>query len=158
MTFIPLALYTVDGDFVGWAIKGEHKLQSTNIYAENEQDALNVQLDRLNIDIALKTHWPNPQDPAVVALLSDESFHPIEMVDVEVIDEDHSYLVYKKIARPSLEAEQLGQAWVDSDEVDEEASVVVYKTVKAPARPTDQMLRIKTACEQVARQRAGLLS
>lgn len=101
--YISLALYTLDGEFVGYCIRGEHKLQSTNIYFENETDQLNEQLSRLNTNIGLKQHWPTAEDPDVVAILNDETFMP----------------------------------------VNENAAGV-------------EMLRIKAACELVARRRAGL--
>lgn len=157
MTYDSVAIYTLEGDFVGYGIKGEHKLQSTNIYAENETMELSKQIERLNSAVDIRKYWPHPQDPEVVALLDDENFCPVAMIDTEVVDEDNSQLVYKQIARPALEAEHLGQGWVDSDEVDEEASTLAYKTIKAPAKPTDIMWRIKQASEQVARQRAGLV-
>ena len=155
--FKPVAVYDFDGNFLGYAVKrdGVDKLHSMNLW--NDQD-IQAQLERLNADVDLRQHWPHPKDPEVLALLDDETFEPIAYKDVQVVDDEQSRYVYKQIPRTGIERAQLGSGLVDSDEIDEEASTIVYKTVMVPERPTDVMWRIKKACEQVARERANLLS
>lgn len=156
MTFLPIALYSTDGEFVGWAIKddGVAKLQSTNIWGEDEMDSLGNRLRELNEHHSIARFWPNPQDPDVVALINDVTFEPINYIEQEIVDEDRSNYVWQKVAAQGPEGEAI---WIDGPELDETASTIVYKTALVPERPTDQVQRIKKACEVVARQRAGLL-
>jgi hypothetical protein len=118
------------------------KLQSTNLYAENERDDLAKRLAALNDSQSVTSAWPDARDPEVQALIADPSFEPIEMVSDEIIDEDSSYLVYLKDADG-----------IDTFEIDHEASVLKYQIAEVPARPSDYMARTKTACETIARQR-----
>lgn len=148
--YAAVAIYDLSGDFLGYAIRDTrttNKLQSLNLWKEGQEGGLNSQLGRLNEQAALKDHWPSLKDPEVQALLQDPSFEPIEYEEQEAVDEEKSHYVYKQIAGTEGE-------WIDGD-VDEEASTIVIKTVSVPKRPTDAMLRIKKACEIVARRRAG---
>ena len=159
MTYVHLALYDPQtSEFVGYAIKDDQadKLQSTNIYRDGEEDKLSTQLNRLNDQSALNQHWPHPQDPDVQALVNDPNYHPLEYVEQEVIDDENSYYVWVKEPELDENGEATGRM-VDGPELDREASVIRYKVGKVPVRPTDVMLRIKRACEDVARARAGML-
>lgn len=159
MKYNAVAVMTLDGEFVGYAIKGDQaqKLQSTNLWFDGEEDKIGEQLGRLNQQIGINAHWPDPRDPDVVKILDDPTFMPIEMTDQEVVDEISSYLVWKKTAEVDEHGNETGRM-VDSEELDPDHSVLVYKTVKAPKNPSDLTYRMRAACEQVARQRAGLLS
>lgn len=130
---------------MGYAIMGAHKLQSTNVYSSDEGQELNDQINRLNEKADLSNHWPTPNDPEVQALLADESFEPIKYIETEVVDDATSIFVWKKDS-------QTGE---DTPELDEEASTLAYKTAMIPERPTDVMVRMKKACEIVARRRSG---
>jgi hypothetical protein len=164
MTYASVAVYSLEGDFLGYGIKDDaaQKLQSTNLYLESEGGKLNEQLERLNTNVDLRSHWPNPKDPAVVQLLSDPDFIPIEYELREVIDDEHSYYVWKQ--EPAVDENgkyiidpTTGQpTMVQGSELDELASVIRMKQAWVPKRPTDVMWRIKQASEVIARQRAGI--
>lgn len=153
--YIHVLLYTHEGDFIGYAIRKEGgKLQSTNIWTEAEVSALNEQLGRLNQDVSLKQFWPHPNDPEVLEILGREDFEPLEMEKANVVDESQSYYVWEQVK----EVDRFGNAtgrMVDGENYDEAASVIVTKEAMVPKRPSDVMLRIKHACEIVARERAG---
>lgn len=140
-----VAVFELDGAFLGYAIKEDNNrtLQSTHLYAEDEGDDLTKRLNELNNSQAILNVWPDARDPEVQDLVNDPTFEPIEMIEDEVLDEDNSYIVYKK--------DQEGE---DTFEIDHNASVLRYKTAKIPARPSDVMARTKKACEVVARRRA----
>jgi hypothetical protein len=166
MSFEPLALYTLQGQFIGYTIKDPavSKLQTTNIYVEGEEAKLNARIAELNENGDLAAVWPHPQDPEVRQLLSDREFCPINYVDREVVDDDNSFYVWKQ----EPETDEHGNYVIDimtgqpkmvqGSELDEQASVIRYKIASVPEKPTDEMFRIKKACEVVARKRAGLLS
>lgn len=145
-------IYKPDGVFVGNAILDSqtNKLQATHVYREDEDQDLYQRISDLNVQQNLTHYWPHPQDPEVKKLVDDPDFMPLEYVATEVIDDERSTVVFHKVADPENEG-----AWIDG-EPDYDASALAYKTVMIPARPTDSMLRIKAACEQVARERARL--
>lgn len=156
MAYNAVAVYNMDGSFLGYAIKndGIPKLQSTNLYAETEQDKLAIQLGRLNENLDLSAVWPDPRDPAVRRLLADPSFVPIEMVEDEVVDDENSYYVYEQEPEYDVATGQPTGRLVNGT-LNREASVLIYKKMMVPARPSDVMERTKKACEIVARQRAA---
>lgn len=163
--YISVALYSLDGTFRGYAIlrQDDRKLQSTNVWLEGEEGKLNDQLERLNQNVDIRAFWPNAKDPGVVAILADENFMPIEYKMAQVVDDDHSYYVWKQVEEVDVYGNPtIGPdgrpVMVDSEHIDEEASVLAYKMAKVPVAPAHEMLRIKKACEVVARRRAGLLS
>lgn len=154
-----VAIYdTSTGDFIGYGIKSltSNKLQTTNIWTDDETVSLNEQLTRLNEKDNLNKTWPHPQDPEVQALLADPGFMPVEMEEQEMVDEDHSHLVWVQEPEVDGQGKPTGRM-IDGSDLNREASVINYKRVQVPKRPSDRMLRIKKACERVARQRAGLL-
>lgn len=155
MSYFAVAVYTLEGDFIGYAIKGPLKLQSTNLYTEREHGQLNARLNELNVDVDLKLYWPNPKDPAVLQILADERFMPLEYVEAEVVDEDRSYYVWEMVNEVDEHGNPTGQQ-VQGENLDKTASVINYKLAKVPKNPSDMMLRIKAACEVVARDRAKL--
>lgn len=164
MPFIPVALYTMEGEHVGYAIKATEvpsKLQSTNVYLEGEEDKLRQQLADLNENVDIRSHWPDHRDPEVQALINDPSFMPIEYVDAEVVDDENSFYVWKKEHKTDENGNPLYDiatglpVLVDGTELDEVASVIVKKIARVPKRPSDAMWRIKKAAETVARRRAG---
>lgn len=146
MAYRHVAVFELDGTFIGYAVREEsaNKLQSTNLYSEDEGEDLAKRIAALNDSQTITQAWPDARDPEVVALLYDPAFEPIEYADEEVVDTDNSYLVYLKDADGE-----------DTFDIDMEASVVKYKVAKIPARPSDVMERTKKACEVVARKRAG---
>jgi len=141
-----VAVFELDGQFLGYTVMEQNalKLQSTNLYSEDEGEDLAKRLAALNDSQAVTSVWPDARDPEVQALVDDPSFEPIEMSDEEVVDNDNSYIVYLK------DAEGL-----DTFEIDREASVLKYKIAKVPMRPSDSMKRTKTAMETIARSRTA---
>lgn len=141
-----VAVFELDGTFVGYAVKEDKnlKLQSTHLYAEEEGEDLTKRLAELNESQNVLAVWPDARDPEVQELVNDPAFEPIEMTEDEVIDEENSYIVYLKDAEGE-----------DTFEIDQEASVLRYKVARIPARPSDVMARTKKACEAVARRRAS---
>ena len=146
MAYRHVAVFELDGTFIGYAVREEsaNKLQSTHLYSEEEGEGLAKRIAALNDSQTVTQAWPDARDPDVLALVNDPSFEPIEYADEEVVDADNSYLVYLKDADGE-----------DTFEIDKEASVVKYKIAKVPVRPSDVMARTKKACEVVARRRAG---
>jgi hypothetical protein len=154
MSYQSALIYTQDGVFVGYSILGPNKLQTTNLYKEHETDALEKRIGELNGSNDLKNFWPHPQDPEVLAIVNDQTFMPLQYIEAEVVDDDHSYYVYKKVPEVDSVGRRTGN-WVDSEEIDEDASVVKHKIARIPKNPSDVMLRIKSASEIVARRRAS---
>jgi hypothetical protein len=159
--YIIVAIYDTDANFLGYTIKDADpaivKLQSTNLWLESEIDKLQEQLNRLNQAVDLRLYWPNPKDPEVLAILANPDFMPIEYIEMEMVDDEHSYYVW--VQEPEYDpatGEPTGRM-VDGSVLDEQASVIRYKMGIVPARPSDELYRIKGACELVARQRAGLV-
>lgn len=153
--FTPVMIYSMDAEFIGYAVMAQSKLQSTNVYLAGEEAKLNERIAALNTDIDLRAFWPHPQDPEVVALLNDPTFFPIEYMEIDMVDDENSYYAWIQVE----EVDNLGNPtgrMVDSEVIDEEASVLSYKRGMAPIRPTDQLVRIKNASETIARKRAGL--
>lgn len=146
MAYRHVAVFELDGTFVGYAVKeaDDQKLQSTHLYAEEEGEDLAKRIAALNESQTVTAAWPDARDPEVQALVNDTAFEPIEMVKEEVVDTDNSYIVYLKDADDE-----------DTYDIDMEASVLKYKIALVPARPSDFMARTKKACEVVARRRAG---
>jgi len=153
MNYEAVMIYNTDGDFLGYAIKSDNKLQSTNLWTEAEVPKLKERLTELNLGNDIRKHWPHPQDPEVVALLNDPNFHPIEYADTQVIDQEKSYLVYEKIEKRDMNGERTG-SFEDGDLIPEQ-SYIVYKTIQIPVRPSDIKLRLQQAMETVARKRAS---
>lgn len=146
MAYRHVAVFDLDGSFVGYSIieDGALKLQSAHLYSEEEGEDLAKRIAELNESQAVTSAWPDARDPEVQALVNDPSFEPIEMVKQDVVDEDNSYIVYLKDAEGE-----------NTMEIDEDASVVHYKEAMVPARPSDFFARTKKACEVVARRRAS---
>ena len=149
MTYVPVSVYNLDGDFLGYSIKddGANNLHSANLWTESPEDVadLQSQLTRLNDSSAILAFWPDVRDSEVQALLDNPDFEPLVLSPVEVVDEDASTFVW--IEEPSDE-NPFGQ-------MDREASDIVQKIVQAPSA-VDVQRRVKTACERVARQRANV--
>jgi hypothetical protein len=141
-----VAVFELDGTFIGYAVKeaNNRTLQSTHLYAEDEGEDLTKRIAELNESQNVLAAWPDARDPDVQALVNDPSFEPLEMIESEVVDEDNSYIVYKKDADGE-----------DTFEIDPESSVLRMKVAQVPARPSDVMARTKKACEVVARRRSG---
>src|ERR1035437_4367821 len=158
MQYESVAIYTLGGDFVGYSIlKGLgtiNKLQSVNIWSEEEMPKLTEQLGRLNGDVALRAHWPRQDDPEVLALLNDPNFMPLETEVVDVVDDGNSYYAYTQVLEVDALGKQTGRI-IDGD-LDREASVLAYKKAVVPVRPIDAQIRTKKAHEIVAQRRAGL--
>jgi hypothetical protein len=164
MSYSPVLVYTTDGTFVGYSIIGsEFKLQTTNLYSDQEQPQLQEQLERLNTNHDLRQTWPHPQDPEVQEIVNNPEWMPIEYIDAEMVDDEHSYYVWKQEPLMDENMQYVTNpvdgtiVMVQGTELDETASVIRYKWGKVPKNPSDQMLRLKAACEAVARRRAGLV-
>lgn len=159
MSYLPVAVYSMDGDFLGYAIKGEQfKLQSTNLYRENEGDALQQRLNDLNEDVDLRLYWPNPKDPEVLEILAHPEWMPIQYKMAEVVDDEHSTYVWEQVEEVYPDTGVPTGRWVDGENLDRNRSTIRHKWAQVPVNPTDEMLRIKAACEAVARRRAGLVN
>lgn len=156
MAYQAVLVYTTDGEPLGYSIKKSDafKLQSTNIWTEDEIPKLNEQLGRLNESVELSSVWPDANDPEVKAVLANPSFMPIEMHLEDVVDDDNSWFVYTQEPEYDINGDPTGEN-VDG-ELDQEASVIKTKKMMVPVRPSEVMERTKAACEQVARARAGL--
>jgi hypothetical protein len=149
-----VAIYTLTGSFVGYTIRdpSKPKLQTTNVYTEQEQEQLAKRLAELNDGQQVRTAWPDTRDPEVQKLLHDRNFEPIEMEEQQVIDEEESFLVW--IQQP--ETDEWGNetgVMVDGTDIDMNASVIVYKIAVVPKRPSDVGERTRKAQEIVARSR-----
>jgi hypothetical protein len=145
MAYVPVAIYDLDGNFLGYSIKNEtvDKLHNTNLWRASDQQDLADQLKRLNQAVDIRAFWPDMRDPEVLALIENPDWEPLKLSPVEVVDEENSDFVW--IVEP--DETQPGQ-------MDVENSTIVHKYVDAPA-PADYAARLKKACEVVARQRAG---
>jgi len=151
--FQPVVIYNLDGERIGFGLKAFEapKLQSTNIWTEDEWEDLQVRLNELNDSAILQGVWPDARDPEVLALLTNESFEPLNKVEIEVIDEANSYIVYQKVD----ELDDLGHPTgnkIDGPDLDEKASVIRYTKAEA-VLPSDAAVRTRKACEVVARSR-----
>jgi hypothetical protein len=154
MSYIAVAIYDLDANFIGYGIKGANKLQTTNIYGVDETPALNEQLSRLNASQALAAHWPSANDPDVVALLQNEEFYPLTYSQQEVVDEEESKLVWRLENEVDEHGNPTGRQ-IPGPELDPDLSQVMYQFVNIPD-PSSVMLRTKLACEAVARYRSGV--
>lgn len=145
MQYAEALVYDVDGNFRGHAIlKGDTgRLQSINLWTDNELPAFQSTLKKLNGSSAINDYWPKLEDPEVRALLDDPSWKPLEMELVDVEDEENSHYVFIK----NTEGEDI---------IDRDASVVATKRAWIPKRPSDAQIRIHDALETVARRRAGI--
>ena len=148
MSFEAVGIYTLEGDFWAYGIKGPNKLQSPNVYFAGEEGQLNDRLNELNAGQDIRSTWPHPQDPDVQELLNDPNFHPIEYTETKVLDKENSYLVYFD----EMYTED-GKYDERSGDIDESRSVLRYKKAKIPTRPSDMKLRLQDAMEAVARNR-----
>jgi hypothetical protein len=157
MSYERVLVYDEHANFVGSCIKDpQHpKLQTTNLYVPGEEAKLTERLNQLNETVNLNAFWPRQDDPEVLSLLADESFVPIEYIDAEMIDDDHSFYVWQQVPETDDEGRPTGRM-IDGQELDRNASVITYKMGRVAARPTDVMWRIKQASEAVARKRAGI--
>jgi hypothetical protein len=160
MAYREVLIYDINGAFLGSGIKrdGAIKLQTQNIWTEDEGEALEKQLALLNENQAVKGAWPDARDPDVVTLLNNPNFMPIETGPMEVVDEDASYLVFKQVpAVDEFGVELVPEQLVDGEDYDKDASVIVHKTIIAPLRQSDVGQRVNAACEQIAKQRSGVV-
>jgi hypothetical protein len=163
MSYNAIAIYSMAGDFIGYGIKDDalFKLQSANLWGEHEVDKLNENLKRLNVDIDLRRTWPNPKDPEVLQIVNDKDFMPIEYKEAQVVDDEKSNYVWEIVPAVDENGDYLynpdgSHVLTQGENLDEAASTIFYKMAMVPANPTDEMLRIKAACEVIARKRAGL--
>lgn len=132
--------------FVGYAIqKTPEKLQSINVYTENQLPQLRLQLDRLNDQNNVLAHWPHYTDPDVQRLVGNPAWEPVKDEPVEVVDEENSIFIWDR--EPDLANGDVGQ-------MDEDASTIVTKYIMAPP-PVLVQARVKKAQEIVARERMG---
>lgn len=147
MAFRTVFVYDSEGQFLGYSIKkdGANKLHTANLWADTPADKADLQdqLSRLVDNVDVRAFWPQVQDPAVQALLADDSFEPLALSPVEVVDEDKSVFVW--IEEPNDENPY--------GKMDEDRSIIVNKIEMAPA-PAHVTARVKKACEVVARTRA----
>lgn len=151
----PVLIYNIDGEHLGYSIKKEDspiKLHTTNIWGPHETAKVEEQLAQLNDQAAVLAGWPDARDPAVLELLNDPLFEPIEMHEAEVIDEAASNIVYEKILRhdPETGLPVNPPEYINGD-IDPAQSNIIYMTATVPVRPSDEAARIRKACETVAR-------
>lgn len=148
MPYSAVLIYSSEGDFLGYGIRKPEpslQLKSVNIWSEEERADLERQTQRLNGDIELKAHWPKVDDPEVLKLIQDPNWEPIEMEEVQEVDEENSLYI------PALNA-----AGAQTGEIDWEASVIAHLPARmAPVRPIEAQARTKKAQETVAQQRAA---
>ena len=144
--FKPVLLYSVEGDFVGYGIMGERKLQSTNVWGADEQEQLTTRLRELNEGEIVKKFWPKANDPEVLALLDDDTFEPIQYEIVPAIDFDKSHIIYKE--------GEIEDNFAGYGDIDFALSQIVYKEVKSPVDEAAGRMRMHRAMEAVAKRRA----
>src|ERR1039458_9459768 len=61
MPYTHVLIYTPEGECLGYGIRKPApalQLKSVNIWTEEEQGDVQEQLNRLNADVSLRTHWP----------------------------------------------------------------------------------------------------
>lgn len=148
MAFEVVYVYNQSGALLGATIKQDSskKLHTENLWNINdptEAQDLRDQLSRLVDNTDVRAFWPQVQDPEVQALLGDDTFEPLELHPVEVMDEDNSLIVWDE--EPS-DDNPYGR-------MNKELSVIVNKTTMAPA-PAEVKRRTMKACEIIARRRA----
>lgn len=145
MSYEQVLIYTPTGDFLGYGVRNKSlpKLHSQNIYTETE--IANV-LGRLNEDVDLRRNWPDARDPEVVAILSDPTFMPLQMVEEEMVDDANSHYVW--LVQPDPLTGELGS-------LDRDASVIAWKKIMVPAEPTAAVQRQRAAAEIVAHRRVN---
>ena len=150
MTYRPVAVYALDGIFLGYSIKedGAKRLQTMNLWDDIDIETKDIseQIAKLNSVADINAYWPDVRDPEVQTILNDPTFEPPELIDQEVIDEKASDLVFGPedpltLVKPLLDEE----------------SHIVYTTIKTPS-PAGTQFRIRQACEIVARARAEAAS
>lgn len=150
MAFEAVAVYDLDGGFIGYGVRknepGIFKLHTQNLWSETREDvaALQSQLTLLNADVDIRAHWPRYEDPEVQALLADENFEPVQYEPAEVVDDEKSIYVW---IEPPSDENPYGK-------MDEDKSVIVTKVISAPT-PASMSNRRRKAMEVVARRRAG---
>lgn len=148
MAFEVVYVYRENGDLLGATVKNTNakKLHTENLWNINDPEEaadLRDQLGRLKDNTDVRAFWPQVQDPEVQALLADESFQPLTLHPVEVMDEAQSVIVWEE--EPSDE-NPYGR-------MDRDRSVIVNTTTMAPA-PAEVKRRNMKAMEIVARGRA----
>ncbi len=153
----PVAIYDLDsGEFFAYAIRTQNKLQSVNVWTENEVEDLKERLSELQSKGQLQAVWPHPQDPEVVALLAREDFYPIEKHFEPAIDEEKSKLVYDIVDVLDSEGNPTGRTRTGF--INEEKSLLVYKMVEKPKKPTEVKMRLQAAMQAVAEARLKRLT
>jgi hypothetical protein len=147
MPYTHVLIYTPEGECLGYGIRKPApalQLKSVNIWTEEEQGDVQEQLNRLNADVSLRTHWPKLDDPEVQALLNDPTWMPLEMEEVTEVDDENSYYAYKTYDHGD------GPRQV----IDEDATVLAYHPPRlVPKRPIEAQVRIKKTQERVAHDR-----
>lgn len=147
MSFDTVAVYTLEGEFLGYSIKkqGAKKLHTMNLWEDTDDDKADLaqQISVLREGADIRNFWPDVNDPLVQALLDDEDWEPVPLVETQVIDEEASDLVFGEedpltLVKPLLEEE----------------SNVAYKAVWVPS-PVGIQNRIRKACEIVAQHYAS---
>jgi hypothetical protein len=156
--FERVLIYTEDGTFLGSSIRrqGAIKLYTQNYWTEQEEPLFQQQLNDLNRNQAIRGVWPDARDPEVQQLLNDPNFYPVELHEIEVIDEDNSYLVWEQV--PAVDdsgAALVPLQLVNGENLDEKASVIVHKNILAPVRPSEVLERTQKACAAIAEKRSG---
>lgn len=146
MSFDTVAVYDLEGAFLGYSIKkqGAKKLHTMNLWEDTDKDRADLaqQITTLCEAISINNFWPDVRDPDVQNLLDDPTFEPVPTTTQTVIDEDLSTLVFGSedpltLIKPLLENE----------------SILVYKDIDVPS-PAGVQARIRKACEIVAVTRA----
>jgi len=146
MKYETVLVYDLDGNFLAYGIKnvGRDKLQTTNIWPQDQLDEYREQLGRLNDEADVLGYWPDVRDPEVQGLLDNPNFEPLELFPQEVEDLDNSTIVWEEGLEPTE-----SQPGVP----DRLKSIFVYKTVMMP-NAVEVRARQRSACEHVARKRA----
>jgi hypothetical protein len=135
--FEAVYLYDRNNQFVGAAIKkvGVLKLDSVNIWTQEEAANFKKTLDGLNDENELRQFWPDAHDPEVGELVENPDWEPLKLEEADVPDWDNSDIVEDEFGG-----------------IDGERSTVVYKKAMVPD-PTEAQQRYYKAQEIVARRR-----
>jgi hypothetical protein len=140
MKYEAIYLYNNKNEFLGVSILAPSKdrLQTINIWTENEVDDFKKTLADLNNESVLRQFWPSAHDPEVGELVENPDWEPLELHEEEVPDWDASTIVDDEFGG-----------------IDMEQSKIVTKVALVPD-PTEAQARYYKAQEIIARKRAEL--
>jgi hypothetical protein len=142
MKYEVVYLYNNKNEFLGVSILAPSKdrLQTINIWTENEVDDFKKTLAGLNDEDLIRQFWPSAHDPEVGVLVEDPDWEPLVLHEESVPDWENSQVVDD-----------------DFGGIDMDKSQIVYKKASVPD-PQEAQNRYFKAQEIIARKRAEVAS